>query len=196
MAKKNKSATKVKEQVNSQAAPQPGADPRSGFPLMRTALLFGLLVLVFHIIQWTMVADRYIAAFKEFTASIVAATISLTGIPCSLNGTQLILPNTAWEMVLECTALTAMVVFASFVLAFPASLRSKAIAIGAGLPLLFAANIVRLVTLAWFTKLMPRIADFSHDYLWNVAFLFLVLLMWIAWLSLVVKRERPPQVSG
>ena len=194
MVKKKILAIRENEQVNNKPTQEPGADSRSGFPLVRTALLFGLLVLGFHIIQWVMIPDRHLTLFKEFTASTVAGTISLTGIPCAINGTQITLPNAAWEMVLECTALTAMIVFISFVIAFPSTLRSKAIAVVIGLPFLFAANIIRLVTLAWFTKLMPRIADFFHDYLWNVVFLFLVILMWIAWLSLVVKRERHPQV--
>jgi len=167
----------------------------SGFPLVRTALLFCLLVLSFHLAQWVLVPESAIKSFEELTASAVAELIAIAGIPCILDGTRISLPTSQWEIVLECTALTAMVVFVSFIVAFPASLRSKACAIGAGVPLLFVANILRLVTLAWFTLKVPKLTGCLHDYVWNVVFLFLVVLMWLAWLSLVVKRERAHQVS-
>jgi archaeosortase B (VPXXXP-CTERM-specific) len=185
-----------KEQINCQASSQPGAENSSGFPLFRVALVFCLLVLGFHVLEWTYALFRPITIFQEVTAYTVARLVSLIGINCTLNGALITMPHTVWNVVLECTALTAVVVFVSFIVAFPATWRSRAIGIGIGVPFILAVNIFRLVTLAWVTQKIPQSSTLVHDYIWQVAFLFLVVMMWIAWLSLVVNREKHLQVPG
>ena len=184
-----------KEQINSRVTSQPGAENSSGFPLLRVALVFCMLVLVFHAIEWTYTFFQPIVIFQEVTASTVARLVSIVGIKCTLNGSRIIMPHTVWNVVLECTAITAVIVFVSFILAFPATWRSRAIGICTGVPFIIAANIFRLVTLAWLTQKIPQSSEFIHNYIWQVVFLFLVVLMWIAWLSLVVNREKRLKVS-
>ncbi len=184
------------KQINGQVTSQPGAGNSSGFPLFRVALVFCTLVLGFHVLEWTYALFRPITIFQDVTAYTVAQLVSIIGINCTLNGSQITMPHTVWNVVLECTALTAVVVFISFIIAFPATWRSRAIGICTGVPFILAANILRLVTLAWLTQKIPKSSEFIHDYIWQVVFLFMVVLMWIAWLSLVVNREKHIQVSG
>ena len=39
-------------------------------------------------------------------------------------------------------------------------------------------------------------AEIVHDYVWQVAFLFILCLMWLFWIDMVVKREKVPTVSA
>ncbi|PLX89201.1 MAG: hypothetical protein C0619_11630, partial [Desulfuromonas sp.] len=65
-----------------------------------------------------------------------------------------------------------------------------------GLPVLFGVNILRLFVLAWATRWSPEYAPLVHDYVWQIFFLLLLVLMWLAWIELVVKREKRSAVSG
>lgn len=96
----------------------------------------------------------------------------------------------------ECTALSAMIVFVAFVLAYPSLVKSKGIAILAGIPFLILANTLRLFSLAWATELFPKYAELVHDYVWQVAFLILIAVMWLLWIEIVVRHENKTAVSG
>ncbi len=76
-------------------------------------------------------------------------------------------------------------VFVALVLAYPVSWRSRLLAIVVGGPALFAANITRLVGVAWASELLDgRSFYVVHDYLFEFGMVFVVLAMWAAWLSL------------
>lgn len=172
------------------------ADGRPRFPLLRVCLVFFSLVLGLHLLQWTVIPRSLLNELQAFTAYITATTISTSGIPVKLDGAHLFLLGEHWEVILECTALSAFIVFASFVLAYPSHMKSKSFGLLIGIPALFAANIIRLFVLAWATRWSPEYAPVVHDYVWQIAFLLLLVLMWLAWIELVVKHENHTAVSS
>lgn len=172
------------------------ADGRPRFPLLRVCLVFFGLVLGLHLLQWTLIPRPVLTQLQTFTAQLTAVLIGASGIPVRLDGTHLFLLGEHWEVILECTALSAFFVFTSFVLAYPAKIISKALGVLVGLPVLFGVNILRLFVLAWATRWSPQYAPLVHDYVWQIFFLLLLVLMWLAWIELVVKREKRPAVSG
>lgn len=187
----------VKKKNPKKTDAQPGAaGSRPRFQLLWVCLVFFTLVLVFHLLQWTVVPRPYLDELQLLTAKVTAAVIVASGIPLTLQGTHLYLLGVHWEVILECTALSAFIVFASFVLAYPSRLMSKSLGVLIGVPTLFAANILRLFILAWATKWSPKYAPLVHDYVWQVAFLLLLVLMWLVWIELVVKREKKVDISG
>ena len=174
---------------------QGAAVGRPRFPLPRVCLVFFGLVLGLHLLQWMVIPRPALDSLRLFTADVTAMLIGASGIPVWQDGTQLFLLGERWEVVLECTALSAFHVFASFVIAFPAKAASKTLGLLIGLPALFAANLMRLFALAWATRWSPEYASVAHDYVWQIAFLLLLVLMWLAWIELVVKRESRIAVS-
>jgi exosortase/archaeosortase family protein len=58
------------------------------------------------------------------------------------------------------------------------------------------ANIARLFTLAWATEWSSGYAHWAHDYVWQVAFLMLIAVMWLVWIEIVVKREEKTTISA
>lgn len=185
MAKNKRTVT------GNEARPDPG-----NFPLLRVCGLFIALVLALHLIQWFWMSYRQLELFQVLTAKVSSFLISASGLSLVLDETSIVFKNARWEVTPECTAISAMIVFGSFILAYPASVKSKIIAVLTGIPFLFAANIIRLFLLAWATEFDARLAEYVHDYVWQVAFLFLVAAMWLAWLSLVVKHEERNQIPG
>jgi exosortase/archaeosortase family protein len=156
-------------------------------------ILFPAVVLTFHIPFW--IFPYSLMPFQKFMVKLVAWLIDSTGLQVARDGIYIHLENQQWIMTPECTAITAIIVFVSFVLLYPASLKAKSIGILTGVPFLVGMNILRLVTLAWVTQLFVEYAPLFHDYVWQVVFLILMAIMWLIWIDLVVKRESEATVS-
>ena len=156
-------------------------------------VLFAVLVLVGNTPLWFF--PDIIIPFQKFMVKIVGGLITASGQEVVQDGVHIILKNDQWIMTPECTALSAMIVFVAFVLVYPSSIKSKGIAVLTGIPFLIIANTLRLFSLAWATELFAKYAHLTHDYVWQVAFLILIAVMWLVWIEMVVKRENKAAVS-
>lgn len=163
---------------------------RSNYQLLKICLIFFGCVLGFNLIEWFLLKPEHMTVIESTTAKVTALVIGLSGLSVHLQGTQIFFHNAHWEVVTECTALNAFYVYISFLLAYPSSIKAKAIGTLVGLPFLFVANILRLFVLAWALQIFPAYADLMHDYIWQVMFMFLLILMWLCWIDLVVKNEK------
>ena len=170
-----------------------GGNNRPRFSII-SFVLFAVLVLLGNTPLWFF--PDIIIPFQKFMVAIVGGLISASGLEVVPHGVHIILNNDQWVMTPECTALSAMIVFVAFVLVYPSSLKSKGFAVLVGIPFLIIANTLRLLTLAWATELFAKYAHLAHDYVWQVAFLILIAVMWLVWIEMVVKRESKTTVSA
>ena len=169
-----------------------GGNKRPRFSII-SFILFAVLVLIGNTPLWFF--PDVIIPFQKFMVKIVGGLINASGLEVVQNGIYIILNNDQWIMTPECTALSAMIVFVAFVIVYPSSIKSKGIAVLAGIPFIIIANTLRLFTLAWATELFTKYAHLAHDYVWQVAFLILIAVMWLVWIEMVVKRESKTAVS-
>ena len=183
---------KKKKKVRSQKKPY---KLKPKFPIIRTCLLFAMLVLGLHLVQW-LFKPQYLAITQLITSKAAAGLIGLSGIEVTFKQIHIYFAGAHWEIVPECTALSAIYVYVSFIVAYPSRIKAKALALVAGIPTIFLANLLRLLTLAWAFKLIPGKDHYFHDYIWQIGFIFLIILMWMVWIELVVKREATPAVPG
>ncbi|KAB0670509.1 hypothetical protein F6V30_10230 [Oryzomonas sagensis] len=168
-----------------------GAVQRPAASLVKTCLLFGLFMGIFHLTLWfAMPADT--DPLRESTIRIVSGLLKRINVENSVDATYIMLKNKTWIITPECTAINVFILFVSFVLSYTSSARAKLVALAVGMPFIFAANIARLVFLGWVTEHAPHYARFTHDYAWQALFLILVVAMWLAWIELVVNREENP----
>jgi exosortase/archaeosortase family protein len=157
-------------------------------------ILFAVLVLIGNTPLWFL--PDSIIPFQKFMVKVVGGLINASGLQVIQDGVYIVLKNDQWIMTPECTALSAMIVFVAFVLVYPSSIKSKGIAVLAGIPFIILANTLRLFTLAWATELFAKYAHLAHDYVWQVAFLILIAVMWLVWIEMVVKRENKATISA
>ena len=157
-------------------------------------VLFAVLVLVGNTPLWFF--PDTIIPFQKFMVKIVGGLINASGLEVVQNGVYIILEKGQWIMTPECTALSAMIVFVAFVLVYPSSIKSKGIAVLVGIPFLIIANTLRLFSLAWATELFAKYTHLAHDYVWQVAFLILIAVMWLVWIEMVVKRESQATIPA
>ena len=97
-----------------------------------------------------------------------------------------------FQVVPECSGLSAMCIYAVAVIVFPVAWRKRLLGLVAGLLLLHGINVLRLAFLAllgvstrggaWFV--------FMHHYGWEVINIFLIIFLWLAWMELIVRPKR------
>jgi len=113
---------------------------RSG--LFRFAALFGASCLAFHALICAL--DHY-PAFSghvcEYTAHNLGQVLNALGMTVSTTGNVISGRGLAFTIVLECTALFAMGLFACFVFFYPTGIRKKAVGLLTGLPALYLGNV-------------------------------------------------------
>lgn len=194
MAKKKKIIKA--EQIKAEQAMQREVAERNrpGSSLIKTCVLFASFLMALHAFTWLFSLKGYIK-WGYGTAHIVSSILNASGIHNTVDYNIIYLRNNTWNVTSECTAVNAVFLFMSFILAYTSSLRSKALGLISGIPLIIAVNIVRLVALGWVTEYWPKQAHLFHDYVWETIFLFFIVALWFVWINLVSNREKTPAVS-
>ncbi|QWV92157.1 archaeosortase/exosortase family protein [Geomonas oryzisoli] len=176
-------------------APERDAEERRGdvsravSPLLKTSLLFVAFMAAMNGMLWFL-EFQGIEPLTRQTTRTVSWLLNAAGCANEVaQGNHIFLGTAHWIITPECSAVTAGVLFLSFVLAYPASRKAKAVAVAAGVPLILIVNVVRLVLLGLITRWNAQYARMSHDYLWHVLFAAFVVTLWLVWIELVVKRE-------
>jgi exosortase family protein XrtF len=77
-----------------------------------------------------------------------------------------------------CNALELMVLYAGFIVSFPAAAKRKTIFIVSGILLIFLINILRCAGLAWIFLYHPQYGDFSHHYAFTFIVYLTIFLLW------------------
>lgn len=95
-----------------------------------------------------------------------------------------------------CTAWGAALLYASAVLAYPASWRLRARGLAVGLPLVFALNVVRLVSMAWLGFLWPARFEEVHGFWWQGFVILAIGLGWLAWARNAEAQRRGSATAG
>jgi len=94
----------------------------------------------------------------------------------------------------SCNGLELLVLYAGFLLCYPAHWLKKSVFLAAGLPFIFFINVIRCSALAHVQILRPEFLDFAHHYLFKVVVYMSILLLW--WLfSLPFKSLSNQQAS-
>jgi exosortase/archaeosortase family protein len=166
---------------------------------LKMPLLFCLVAVVLNLLFYIanlVNQEESCFSIELFTAKATAGAIHLFGIPVVREDIVLRLTNAVWVVNTECTAVMIMIVFTSFIVVYPASVKAKGIGLLLGVPVIFTANIMRLLLMAIIDRYKPSFSTFFHDYLWQVVFIIMVVFLWMLWMDKVVKREAKPVISN
>jgi archaeosortase B (VPXXXP-CTERM-specific) len=163
--------------------------------LYKRVALFFFLVISFNLVSLFMYVHGYLHFLVVLITKTTTLLIHLSGLEARTAGNIIYLTNSVWQVSMECTAMMPMLVFTSFLLAYPASVKARIIGFFTGIPLIFSANEARLLMMAVLDRLKPAYSTYFHDYLWQVVFIIMVLFMWIVWIDKIVNRETKAAVS-
>ena len=148
-------------------------------------VLFFIFLAVFHFIFYDIF--MYKDSSREFTAEIVGFLLNLSGISASVDGYTVTMSNFNLGVIYECVGIGSMIVYSSFVLAYPTGLKKKLAGIVLGIPGLYAIAVIRLSVLAVIGMTYPDMWNYFHVYFWQLSLIIFVILLLLLWFEKVVK---------
>ena len=148
-----------------------------------------LLVLFYVVIALKPVNDHVIVPFTTAITNISGMTLRTFERDISISGTTIGSPRFSVDVKNGCNAVEAMMLFAAAVLAFPAPLRSRLLALAVGLPIIQIVNMARLTSLFWLGVRHPDWFDIFHIALWQTVIILISVAMFATWSSRVVAPK-------
>jgi len=154
-------------------------------------LLFAGLLLTFYALTLTPFAERRAwPAYLEWNADAAGAILNALGQDVTVHDRTVRSSTPGSGLLIErgCDAVHPSGLFLAAVLAAPVAFRFKLPAAVIGPLLMMITNLFRIVTLYYVQIHAPRAFEFLHVEVWQAAFIFLAVLLWIVWARWAVRR--------
>jgi len=173
-----------------QATPPPERPPTfSGFVVRLLIYLFASSLLF----SLGGVHQRMVP-IQEAMASVVGWGANELGADATVDGTIIKSNHAALEINHECTGVFVLVVYATFVLAYPAPWAHRASGIAIGVTTLMGINVARLIVLTLIASKYPAWFGYFHEYFFQGLFIALLALLASLWTE-QVRRATIGRVS-
>jgi len=150
-------------------------------PGLLFGLRFFLWLLAFSVVFWAFSLHQHLGLVQQALASISALLERLAGGQALAQGDDILIKTLVMNVNHECTGIFVCMLFASFVLAYPASWRARLLGLAIGIPVFFVVNVFRLAMLARIVEVYPGAFFYLHEYVWQGIFTVLVLVGAIGW---------------
>ncbi len=160
-------------------------------PVLKFIGGFIIFTVVFYLItnaDWFESVRTPLVGIYSTLASVV---LNIFGYGTSAVGSVLRSADFSVNIKEGCDAVIPTVLFITAVLVFPTSWNHKLKGILIGVPLLFAVNLLRIITLYLTGLYQPDLFDFMHVEFWQVLFIVFTVLLFIRWL----KGTNPIQTA-
>ena len=159
---------------------------------MRFAVIFLLILALVFGVNRLVEPTRFMKRYVELIASSVELVLRITPFETMIRGSLIKFHTFTMRIVPECSGAEAMAIFCASVIAFPATVGQKLLAVGIGVPALYVVNVLRLVCLGFIGAFVKNreVFHFAHIYVWQTIFILFVVCIWLLWIEKVVKRGR------
>ena len=159
--------------------------------MARFILLFcGVLAVLFAVEMLKPVQEAIIQPFTGLLATVSTAVVMPFDDTVIAQGRILRDATTGFAVSIEagCNGVEAAIVLIAGIVAFPASLKNKVIAILAGFLFVQALNIVRIISLFYLGQWNYTVFEWFHLYLWPVLIMLDVLIVFAIYLQWLGKQ--------
>lgn len=150
-------------------------------PGLHFGVRFFACLFFFSAVFWAFDLHLHLEPVQRWIAWLSVQGQHLAGGDAQAQGTNIVIKTLVMNVNHECTGIFVIMLFASFVLAYPAPRLSRVGGLAVGVPLLFIVNVVRLATLARIVEVYPDAFFYFHEYVWQGIFMVLVLVGSISW---------------
>jgi exosortase H (IPTLxxWG-CTERM-specific) len=151
--------------------------PRLRFVGTFVAALIGL----YAIVACNPVNDAVIVPFSAAVAR--AAVLLLSGIESGVEAAGTVMQSSHFALDVRngCNGVEAAILLAAAILAFPATLRSRALGLFVAVLSIQLLNLVRLSSLFWLGEHHRRVFDFFHVAVWQSLVILAAISMFVVW---------------
>ncbi len=152
-----------------------------------------LLSIPLYIILW---ANPGMEFLQYAVRDNVVLTANLMGIDTKIDGFYVNLNTVdgpvSIDIGADCTGWKSAVAYLALVLAVPKVKNKKRLIAMAGIPVIYAVNIGRIVFLLWVSINMGfGYFRVFHEYLWKLGMSLVVIAVWYVWLTKKVGKTKP-----
>ena len=137
-----------------------------------------------------------IACATTITTTLTRAatyTLTLFGIPVTLNNATIIAGDFHAIILPECTALDITTLLAAAILIYPAPIASRLRGVLLGAIALAALNYIRILTLLLIGMRHPQYVDFAHDIIWQATLIIAAIAIWLLWHRRISSPASQPK---
>jgi len=138
------------------------------------------------------VNDRLVNPYTTLVAHEARLVLNLFGEGATVSGQVLSSPRFSVAIFNGCNGLEAILIFASGVVAFPASCRRKLVGILVGFAAIQVFNVVRVVSLFYVGALRPQWFSVSHVFIWQSLVIVFGVVLWVVW----ARRYAAERANG
>ena len=162
------------------------------------SLFLLILVSLFSVEMLMPVQEHVIVPFTEMLARLSAAIIKPFDASVLAYGKVLQFRDTGFAVSIEagCNGVEATIVLVAAVIAFPASWRSRLIAIALGFLAVQVMNIARIISLFYLGNWNMEFFTWIHLYLWPALIMLDVLIVFILYLRYLSNSAHPAEAVG
>lgn len=158
---------------------------------MKETLFFLLRLLVLSVPLYLIIWLRLDLSFlQEAVTRNVISFLGLAGIPAGREGFLLAARGFSFYISKDCTGWKGMLFLAALILATKASWKKRAVGLAAGLPAVFAFNLLRIIFMIWLGMSSPELFGVFHDFLWQLSMIGAVILLWLMWTKLDINSLK------
>lgn len=164
-------------------------------PQKRASYIFIAGVFVLSIVSFWITNQDFFNAIAQpilnVYAKISSFLINIFGYSTRASGELLISKSFSLEIRKGCDAIAPMLLYTFAILFFPTEFKNKPKAILFGLILLFALNLVRIVSLFFTKEFFPSLFGVMHTEVWQILFIAFTLFIWLRWLKNTAVKPVP-----
>jgi len=131
-------------------------------------------------------AHEYLVPVQEAIASGAALGARVLGDSATASGSFISVQEyPAIFINHECTGVFVLVIYAAFLLAYPARWLQRLVGIAIGVAVIEAVNVGRLSVLTVIASRWPQLFDYFHEYVWQGIFVAMLALLVAIWIDTV-----------
>lgn len=155
--------------------------PPQAFAARFFAYLVGASVLA-----WAVTLPERLGPIQRALAEAATWLAGLTGSHAAAQADEISVGAVLMHINFECTGVYVLLILFVFLLAYPATWRSRLLGAGIGLVALQLLNVLRIAVLVRVAEAQPALFDYMHEYVWQGLFLVLTVAYAMTW----VERAR------
>lgn len=158
----------------------PGDKQALAFAVTFACLSLGSIALLLH----PFVSAQMVAPFTGGLVTVCATLVNLFGGHVSGVGRVLAFTDGpgAVEVANGCNAVEVCCLLASAIIAWPTTIKARVIGVLCCVPAVQAINLLRIISLLFFSRYSPPLFDFFHLYVWEALIVIEAVLAFFFWM--------------
>jgi exosortase H (IPTLxxWG-CTERM-specific) len=150
---------------------------------------FAVLIVAYLLIAWNPVNDAVIVPFTEAIARGSGVLLNLMGQNVAVHGTAVSSARFGVNINNGCNGVEAMLILLASIVAFPASMKARAVGLLLGALAVQLLNFIRIISLYLLGAYHPKLFDLFHTAVWQVVIILAAIGFFLVWSARVAPNR-------